>query len=112
MPYLHVHTNVEIKDVDGLLRELSARTAKGLGKPEGYVMIHCSDRHPMLFAGTGEPLAFVELKSLGLSGAQTAGLSAQICDLLQQRLGIDPSRIYIEFAAPERAMWGWDKGTF
>jgi len=112
MPYLHVHTNVEIGDADGLLKELSGLTAEALGKPEGYVMVHVSDRQPMLFAGSAAPLAFAELKSLGLGSSQTAALSARICDLLQMRLAIDPARIYIEFAAPERAMWGWDRGTF
>jgi phenylpyruvate tautomerase len=112
MPYLHVHTNVAVADAGALIRELSSETAGALGKPESYVMVQCSGGQAMSFAGTDAPLAFVELKSLGLAGAQTAGLSERICTLLQARLGIEPSRIYIEFAAPERAMWGWDKGTF
>jgi len=112
MPYLHLHTNIEVEDIDGLLRDLSAETAEALGKPESYVMVHGSDRQAMRFAGNDAPLAFVELKSLGLGTDRTAVLSARLCDLLQQRLGIEPSRIYIEFAAPERAMWGWDRGTF
>ena len=112
MPYLHVYTNVAVTDMGGLLGELSVETAKALGKPESYVMVHGSDGQAMRFAGSDAPLAFVELKSLGLEANRSAGLSACICDLLQSRLGIDPSRIYIEFAAPERAMWGWDRGTF
>ena len=92
--------------MDGLLRDLSVETAKALSKPESYVMVHGSDRQMMRFAGNDAPLAFVELKSLGLGTDQTAVQSAQLCNLFQQRLGIDPSRIYIEFAAPERAMWG------
>ncbi len=112
MPYLHLHTNVAVDDSAALLRRCSSTTAAALGKPESYVMIEISDRQPMLFAGSDAPLAFVELKSLGLSSSQTANLSATLCDLLQQELGIDAGRIYIEFAAPERAMFGWNGGTF
>lgn len=112
MPYLHLHTNVTVDDSAALLRRCSSATGAALGKPESYVMIGISDRQPMLFAGSDAPLAFVELKSLGLSSSQTANLSATLCDLLQQELGIDAGRIYIEFAAPERAMFGWNGGTF
>jgi hypothetical protein len=31
---------------------------------------------------------------------------------MQQELAISEDRIYIEFASPERAMFGWNKGTF
>jgi len=112
MPYLHLHTNVTVEDSAVLLQRCSSATAAALGKPESYVMIEISDQQAMLFAGTGAPLAFVELKSLGLNDSQTAAISATLCDLLHHELGIDPARIYIEFAAPERAMFGWNGGTF
>jgi len=112
MPCLFVHTNVEVADNAGFLARCSSETAAALGKPESYVMVKLSDARPMLFAGTDAPLAFVELKSLGLSTEQTANLSACLCGLLNDALGIDSARVYIEFAAPERAMFGWDGGTF
>ncbi|TLS69131.1 hypothetical protein FE236_12240 [Mariprofundus erugo] len=112
MPYLHVHTNIEVADSAGLLRVLSAEAAAALGKPERYVMVEISDAKPMLFAGSDAPLAFVELKSLGLTSDRTAALSQRLCALLSRETGLDPARIYIEFAAPEAAMFGWDGGTF
>ncbi len=112
MPCLFVHTNVDVADKDAFLARCSSQTSAALGKPESYVMVKVVDTQSMLFAGTDAPLAFVEVKSLGLMAAQTAGLSAMLCDLLQQELGIEPGRIYIEFAAPERAMFGWNGGTF
>ncbi|PIP02629.1 MAG: hypothetical protein COW18_02580 [Zetaproteobacteria bacterium CG12_big_fil_rev_8_21_14_0_65_54_13] len=112
MPYLHIHTNVEIADKQTLLRIASSETAAMLGKPEAYVMVQISDASPMLFAGTDAPLAFVELKSLGLNTTQTEAISLRLCALLSRELGVDAARIYIEFAAPERAMFGWDGGTF
>ncbi len=112
MPCLFVHTNVNVADKAAFLARCSSEIAAVLGKPESYVMVKVVDAQPMLFAGTDAPLAFVELKSLGLIAAQTAGISAILCDLLQQELGIEAGRVYIEFAAPERAMFGWNGGTF
>ncbi len=112
MPYLHVHTNVVVENHANFLTLCSSATAIGLGKPEAYVMVELSDQQAMLFAGTDAPLAFLELKSLGLTTDQTTGVSDKLSNLISQQLAIDVARIYIEFAAPERAMFGWNGGTF
>jgi len=112
MPVFQVNTNVEVADQDSFLVDASSLVASLLGKPESYVIIQLSDNQQMSFAGTSEPLAFCTLKSLGLNSSQTAELSKQLCDFLTTKLGIEVSRIYIEFAAPERAMFGWNGSTF
>ena len=112
MPYLHVHTNAIIHDHLHFLTVCSSTVARALGKPESYVMVELSDNRPMMFAGSEAPLAFLELKSLGLTTSQTSELSATLCALMQQELAISADRIYIEFSAPERTMFGWNKGTF
>jgi len=112
MPYLHLHTNVSIEDEASFLKLCSETTAKALSKPESYVMVDLSHGRPMLFAGTDAPLAFIELKSLGLPGQATADLSATLCRMVEKELGIAAGRVYIEFSGPERHMWGWDGGTF
>ena len=112
MPYLHVHTNVAVADKADFLQQCSQTVATALGKPESYVMVELSDARPMLFAGVDAPLAFVELKSLGLPESRTAALSATICELLGELLAVPAGRIYIDFAAPKPAMFGWNGGTF
>ena len=112
MPYLHVHTNVAVENHADFLTRCSHGTAHALGKPESYVMVELSDQRSMLFAGSDKPLAFVELKSLGLSPADTAQVSHKISALIHQELEIDILRIYIEFEAPQRDMFGWNGGTF
>jgi len=112
MPVLKIRTNVIMEEKHNFLKAASARIAATLGKPESYVMTMISDNREMLFAGNNEPLAYVELKSLGLTTAQTTALSENICDFISTQLEINPSRIYIEFAAPEREMFGWNGGTF
>jgi phenylpyruvate tautomerase len=112
MPVLNLHTNISITDKEALLLEASNEVAQALGKPEGYVMIRISDREAMSFAGTTEPLAYIELKSLGLEAEQTVPLSETICGFISEKLAIEPARTYIEFASPEREMFGWNGGTF
>ncbi len=114
MPFLRIETNRELgpEARDRLLAEASRRTAELLGKPERYVMVALHEGVDMRFAGSAGPLAYAELKSLGLPGEQTPQLSAALCELLADHLGVAQDRIYIEFASPERHMWGWDARTF
>ena len=114
MPMLLIQTNTEIaRDAaDALLKEASRLVAETLGKPERYVMVAIEDKTPMSFAGDTAPLAYLELKSIGLLESQTEGASAALCGLIGERLEIPADRIYIEFADAPRKMWGWNGGTF
>lgn len=114
MPYLKIQTNQSLDEAasQALLEQASQTTAKALGKPESYVMVSIHGGVAMSFAGSSEPCAYLELKSLGLPDDQTANLSQTLCTLLAEELKLEPSRIYIEFASPERHMWGWNNATF
>jgi phenylpyruvate tautomerase PptA (4-oxalocrotonate tautomerase family) len=112
MPYLNITSNQHLDTDAGQLEVLSKTVAEILGKPEAYVMVSVRQNPEMIFAGSHDPLAFCELKSLGLQEQQTAQLSNQLCTSINQMYGIPSKRIYIEFSAPERAMWGWDGRTF
>jgi len=112
MPYLTITSNQILDTGSEQLDMLSKIVAQGLNKPESYVMIAVQHNPNMLFAGKNDALAFCELKSLGLQESQTTGLSERICAALHRLYGIHPSRIYIEFSAPARAMWGWNNKTF
>ncbi len=115
MPFLRLQTNLEIDEATGnaLCRHLSIRIADWLGKPERYVMVAIEPRpRAMCFAGDDGPCAYLELKSLGLPDDRTGELSRLICETLEERLGIDASRVYIEFGSPPRHHWGWNRSTF
>ncbi|MDJ0832646.1 MAG: phenylpyruvate tautomerase MIF-related protein [Gammaproteobacteria bacterium] len=112
MPYLSITSNQPLDTKSGQLETLSRMLAEALGKPESYVMVELQHNPDMLFAGSNDPLAYCQLKSLGLQETRTAALSETICNSLHELYAIEPSRIYIEFAAPARPMWGWDKKTF
>ncbi|HEC20095.1 MAG TPA: hypothetical protein ENI97_12215 [Gammaproteobacteria bacterium] len=114
MPYLKIQTNQPLDESSQreLLKKASALVAEQLGKPENYVMVTVQPAQAMLFAGTDSPLAYLELKSIGLPAAATPALSQSLCTLMAQELGIDQNRTYIEFSDAPRAMWGWNGGTF
>ncbi|MEW6352985.1 MAG: phenylpyruvate tautomerase MIF-related protein [Pseudomonadota bacterium] len=114
MPYLKIQTNTPPtpKAQQELLKTLSRAVAKHLGKPESYVMVALEPPIPMLFGGEAAPLAYLELKSVGLPQAKTAELSKALCELVERELGVPQDRVYIEFANASGAMWGWNGGTF
>ena len=114
MPTLRILTNLAIPEArrPEILAHASATLAAMLGKPESYVMIILEDGRDLIFGGSRDPAAYLELKSLGLPETKTPAYSATLCGLLQETLGIPPARVYIEFAAPPRHLFGWDGGTF
>ena len=114
MPTLKIQSNVETpaERRKPILKAASSMVARILGKPESYVMTAVETNPAMTFAGTDAPLAFLELKSIGLPDSITADTSRALCDLVSTETAIDSARIYIEFSNAARKMWGWDKGTF
>lgn len=116
MPLIKVQSSVTAPDaaaVTSMLKTLSASLAKHLGKPESYVMTAFEPGVAMTFAGTTDPVCYVEIKSVGqMSSAQTKAMSQDFCDQLSTALGVPTNRIYIEFADARGAMWGWNGSTF
>ena len=112
MPLLHIITNISLQDKSTLATEASAKTAQLLGKPENYVMVMVNDNQTLIFAGTDQPTAYIELKSINLPESETAQLSSALCELISTQTGIEQARIYIEFSNAQRHMWGWNGATF
>ncbi|MCX8049954.1 MAG: phenylpyruvate tautomerase MIF-related protein [Methylohalobius sp.] len=112
MPYLRIETNLELKpeQKQAFLATASSELAKTLGKPEGYMMAQLVSGADLIFAGSREPCAYVELKSIGLKDSQM--LSQFVCELLTSQLGIPSRRVYIEFIDIDPKRWGWNGSTF
>jgi len=108
MPYLSITTNVALSsDAEAAwISEASKIVAAQLGKPEAYVMVSLQ-KAPVLFAGTGEPAAFLDLRSIGLP---------HDCERLAKALaaiaachGVAPQRLYLtctDVPAPRWAQGG------
>ena len=114
MPYLNIETNLPLstKAERVILRSASSLVASELNKPEEFVMVSIHADVPMLFAGTDEPVAMLELKALALPARKTRPLSASLCHLIEEHLGIPPARVYVKFISMKHGMWGWNGSTF
>jgi len=114
MPFLKIQTNQPLTEASAksLAEKASGRVAELLGKPESYVMVTVETNAAMQFAGSDDPLAYLELKSIGLPKSITASASRVLCDLVAAETGVDAGRIYIEFSDAPRQMWGWNGATF
>ncbi len=114
MPLLKIQTNrpIDATAQKTLASKASQTVADLLGKPERYVMVSIEHNPAMLFGGSDEPLAYLELKSIDLPEARTADLSHSLCEMLKETLDLSADRIYIEFSDAPRKMWGWNGGTF
>lgn len=114
MPYLKVNTNVAVSDdqCSEMLSRFSKLLAGETSKPERYVVVELNAGKAMSFAGSSEPLAFLECKSIGLSASQAKSLSSSLSKLLTETWKISGDRIYIEFANSPAEYWGWNGATF
>ncbi len=114
MPMLRIQTNqpLDAKQGEALVAEASRAVAAMLGKPERYVMVALEPCAAMAFAGDSSPLAYLELKSIGLPQGRTAALSQSLCAFVTKALGVPAERVYIEFADATGGMWGWNGTTF
>ena len=114
MPYLKLNTNVAIDKEQSpkLLSRFSELMAQETGKTERYVMVEVEGGKAMSFAGSSEPLAYLECKSIGLSSAQAKSLSKSLSQLLAKELQMSQDRVYIEFSDCRADFWGWNGSTF
>jgi phenylpyruvate tautomerase PptA (4-oxalocrotonate tautomerase family) len=114
VPLLAITTNQPLPEAGrpATLKQLSEIVAGLLDKPEQYVMVSYTHNPDMLFAGSDAPLAYLELKSIGLPGERTGELSGALATAVGEHLQVPADRVYIEFADAERHMWGWNGRTF
>lgn len=114
MPYLKIQTNLPLtkKAERAILKNASALVATELNKPESLVMIALESDTTMMFGGSDEPVAFLELKSVALPARKTKGLCQSLCELIEGHLGIARDRVYVKFIDVRRGMWGWKGDTF
>ena len=111
MPLINLRTNVsDVQAPDALLKKLSDALASATGKPESYVMTLLDSGVPMTFAGSEEPCAYVEIKSIG--ALTPPAMSDQFCELIKSSLGVPKNRIYIGLDDVNASDWGWNGRTF
>jgi len=114
VPHLKIHTNLEVSEEnrDNILSKSSQLVARELNKPEEFVMITLNPSAQMIFAGTRDPVAFLELTSVGLPAKKTKELSRVLCELIETGISVSKNRVYVKFIDVHHSMWGWKGDTF
>jgi phenylpyruvate tautomerase PptA (4-oxalocrotonate tautomerase family) len=112
MPVLKVQTNAEFADKQKFMDDATELLSNVLLKPSRYIMVMIETNDEMMFANSKDPLAYVELKSIGLPEDTTSFVSEKLCSFIEDELKVPKDRIYIEFANAKRNMFGWNGGTF
>lgn len=114
MPYIDTKTTVTLTEEKK--EALAKRFGKAItvipGKSEAHLMLGFEGDMTMYFAGnTGKPMAFVEVKILGTSTREHfSNLTAEICTILEEELGISGDCVYVEYV--EATHWGWNGSNF
>ena len=82
------------------------------GKSENWLMVGFEDNYKLYFKGEKAPkIAFVEVKIFGkASGSAYDSLTAAICDIYNETLGIPKDKIYVKYE--EVDYWGWNGSNF
>ena len=109
MPYVKLQTNLEMdaEQSVAVIKKLSTYTAEILGKPESSVQAVMDPVPHIIFGGREQASAFIDLRSVGLTGEKTPDVAARLGEFLQNELGIGPDMAYIAFTNISREMWGF-----
>lgn len=114
MPFIDLKVSVTISDEQE--KELKTRLGQAIslipGKSESWLMTGFEDNYHLYFKGdNAEPMAFVEVKVFGKENPSAFdALTAEICKIFKEVLGISPDHIYVKYEAV--ANWGWNGGNF
>ena len=116
MPFLKIQVSspsVSETSSSALQSEGALIISQETGKSLDFVMVLVESGAKFSFAGKAGSAAYIEVKSVGeLSSDVTTKLTERVSALVESELSIPKHRVYIEFQASERHLWGWNGKTF
>ena len=114
MPFIDTKLNIRLSEEKEtvLKTKLGEAIANFPGKSEYWLMLNFSDNCRMWFRGYQSfPIAMVEVKLFGAAEAEICErMTAIICKLFQQELGISPDHVYVNYSFSDN--WGWNGENF
>lgn len=113
MPFINVKTNAAVsKEAEIAVKTDLGKAISAIpGKSEAWLMVGIEPEHILYFKGDDAPAAMVEVSVFGSANpAAFDKLTGEICGILNSRLNIEPSRIYVKYSATSN--WGWNGGNF
>jgi len=113
MPSLSITINAILTpETEAALADAASKIlAAGLEKPEAYVMVSVQSHATLRFAGSDEPAALLDLRSIGLPRDLNAVAHA-LTGVVNRHAHVPARRIYITFADVPASHWAHGGATF
>ncbi len=114
MPYINLKTTKSLSKEN--CQNLKAAFGKAIecfpGKSEAYLMVGIEDNVKLWFRGDdSSDSAILDVELLGAVNSQaSAKMTAEICNILSEELGISPDRVYVKYTG--YSDWGWNGTNF
>ncbi len=114
MPYIEVKTNTDFSnDVEVLLKSEIAKILSSSfpGKTENWLMLNFSCGLSMYFGGSDAPCIMYDVAVFGKQSSSSYDkMTAKLCELTENKLGISADRVYVKYSEVEH--WGWNNSNF
>lgn len=113
MPFIDCKISQKITDEKKeIIKSMLGKSISIMHKPESYLMVGICDGYDLFFAGKRlEKGAYVGVKLFGKPSSSDCGkMTAAICNILSDELGIDGSHVYVTYQGISD--WGWDGNDF
>lgn len=114
MPMISTKTSTPISaEQELILKEKLGKAIELLsGKTEAWLMLEFEDNCRLWFRGdNSNALAYVEVSALGsINPADAEKLTAEICNICKEVLGIDGSGVYVKYEETDK--WGYNSINF
>ena len=113
MPFIDSKISVKVSDEKKeIIKAQFGRLMSVLGKSEAYLMVGMEDDYDLWMGGNKlEKGAYVSVSLLGNApSASYEKLTAEICTLFENELGIDGSSVYVTYHPVSD--WGWNGTNF
>ena len=114
MPFINSKVSVPLTDSEKetLKGKLGQAISLIPGKSESWLMVGFEDNYALYFKGKNDTkLAYVEVKIVGGTTDEAYDkLTARLCQIYEEVLGIPQDKIYIKYEEVEH--WGWNGANF
>lgn len=110
MPFINskINTTVSTEQEQALKTRLGQAISIVPGKSEDWLMLGFEPNYNLYFRGNNnEPLAMIEVSVFGGEDAAAfSGLTAEICKIYDEVMGIAPDHVYVKYQTVK--YWGWN----
>ena len=110
-----IDSKVTVKMSEDKKEQIKAKLGQAiglLGKTESFLMVGFEDEYDLYMGGNKlDKGAFVSVKVFGsLQSGACDSMTAKICDILQEELGIPGNAVYVTYQGIND--WGWNGSNF